>query len=90
MDTDEKIKESLQKWEERVLNLWLAKRPERKKAFTTPSGIEVRRLYTPLDLKGTYGEKIGFPGDYPFTRGIYPTMYRGSCGQLGSTQVSAR
>lgn len=77
MDTDEKIKESLQKWEERVLNPWLAKRPERKKAFTTPSGIEVRRLYTPLDLKGTYGEKIGFPGDYPFTRGIYPTMYRG-------------
>ena len=77
MDTDEKIKESLQKWEEKVLNPWLAKRPERKKAFTTPSGIEVRRLYTPLDLKGTYDEKIGFPGDYPFTRGIYPTMYRG-------------
>jgi len=50
MDTEEKIKESLQKWEERVLNPWLAKRPERKKAFTTPSGIEVRRLYTPLDL----------------------------------------
>ncbi|BCU69524.1 acyl-CoA mutase large subunit family protein [Stygiolobus caldivivus] len=77
MDTDEKIKESLQKWEEKVLNPWLSKRPERKKSFMTPSGIEVNRLYTPLDLKGSYSEKIGFPGEYPFTRGIYPTMYRG-------------
>ena len=77
MDTEEKIKESLQNWEEKVLKPWIAKRPERKKAFTTPSGIEVKRLYTPLDLKGSYEEKLGFPGQYPFTRGIYPTMYRG-------------
>ncbi|HII74750.1 acyl-CoA mutase large subunit family protein [Sulfurisphaera tokodaii] len=77
MDTEEKIKESYQQWEEKVLKPWLSKRPERKQSFSTPSGIEVKRLYTPLDLKGSYAEKIGFPGEYPFTRGIYPTMYRG-------------
>ncbi|QIW23417.1 methylmalonyl-CoA mutase [Sulfolobus sp. S-194] len=77
MDTEEKIKESYQQWEEKVLKLWLSKRPERKQSFSTPSGIEVKRLYTPLDLKGSYTEKLGFPGEYPFTRGIYPTMYRG-------------
>ncbi|BAB65549.1 methylmalonyl-CoA mutase large subunit [Sulfurisphaera tokodaii str. 7] len=77
LDTEEKIKESYQQWEEKVLKPWLSKRPERKQSFSTPSGIEVKRLYTPLDLKGSYAEKIGFPGEYPFTRGIYPTMYRG-------------
>lgn len=56
---------------------WLSKRKERKSKFITPSGIEVKPLYTPLDVKGDYEEKIGFPGDYPFTRGIYPNMYRG-------------
>ena len=77
MDVDERIKESYQQWEEKVLKPWIAKRPERKQSFTTPSGIEVKRLYTPLDLKGRYEEKLGYPGEYPFTRGIYPTMYRG-------------
>ncbi|MFP3064203.1 MAG: methylmalonyl-CoA mutase family protein [Sulfolobus sp.] len=77
MDVDERIKESYQQWEEKILKPWLAKRPERKQSFTTPSGIEVKRLYTPLDLKGSYEEKLGYPGEYPFTRGIYPTMYRG-------------
>jgi methylmalonyl-CoA mutase N-terminal domain/subunit len=77
MDVDERIKESYQQWEEKILKSWLAKRPERKQSFTTPSGIEVKRLYTPLDLKGSYEEKLGYPGEYPFTRGIYPTMYRG-------------
>jgi methylmalonyl-CoA mutase N-terminal domain/subunit len=77
MDVDERIKESYQQWEEKILKPWLAKRPERKQSFTTPSGIEVKRLYTPLDLKGSYEEKLGYPGQYPFTRGIYPTMYRG-------------
>lgn len=73
MDIEEKIKE----WENSVLNPFISRRPERKKTFTTKSGIEVNRLYTPLDVRGAYTEKIGFPGDYPFTRGIYPNMYRG-------------
>lgn len=69
--------ERVNEWENRVLATWLSKRKERKPKFTTPSGIEVKPLYTPLDVKGDYEEKIGFPGEYPFTRGIYPNMYRG-------------
>ncbi len=42
-----------------------------------PCGIPVEPLYTPLDVEGGYLERLGFPGEYPFTRGVYPTMYRG-------------
>ncbi|MCL1992321.1 MAG: methylmalonyl-CoA mutase family protein, partial [Spirochaetes bacterium] len=56
----------------------LAKFPERKKEFTTGSGAPVKRLYTPLDSEGRdYGESAGFPGAYPYTRGVQNTMYRG-------------
>jgi len=48
---------------------------ERKKEFKTDSGIEIEQLYLPEDF--VYGEKLGSPGEYPFTRGVYPTMYRG-------------
>ncbi|MGH7326438.1 MAG: acyl-CoA mutase large subunit family protein [Candidatus Rokuibacteriota bacterium] len=52
--------------------------PERPVRFETLSGIPVRPLYTPDDLKDwSYAEKLGHPGEYPFTRGVYPTMYRG-------------
>jgi len=62
------------RWEGRMKN----KLKERKKVFTTQSGIPLERLYTPGDLKDTvYDEEIGNPGEYPFTRGIQPTMYRG-------------
>lgn len=50
---------------------------ERKDTFHTSSGIEVERLYTPQKLDKDYNEKLGFPGKYPFTRGVQPTMYRG-------------
>lgn len=51
---------------------------ERKSKFTTPSGITLERLYTPEDLqKVDYENDIGYPGEYPFTRGIQPSMYRG-------------
>ncbi|MCK4780637.1 MAG: methylmalonyl-CoA mutase, partial [Candidatus Lokiarchaeota archaeon] len=50
---------------------------ERKKEFKTPSGIVLKRLYTPLDVKEDYFEEIGFPGQPPYTRGVYPNMYRG-------------
>ena len=71
--------EALQEeWEEKILKPTLAKAPERKKRFETHSGIEVKRLYTPLDTQGIdYVRDLGFPGSYPFTRGVYPTMYRG-------------
>jgi methylmalonyl-CoA mutase N-terminal domain/subunit len=78
MSSLERIREKLLEWEREVLEPVLKRAPERRKAFTTEEGIEVRRLYTPLDLEGwDYLEKLGFPGAYPFTRGVYPTMYRG-------------
>lgn len=65
-----------QEWLKKTEEL-LAKFPERKERFTTLSGIEVERLYTrALDEKELI-ERVGFPGEYPYTRGIRPTMYRG-------------
>jgi methylmalonyl-CoA mutase N-terminal domain/subunit len=65
-------------WEQGTLKKTLAESPEKKETFQTESGIPTKRLYTPLDLEGTdYTGEIGFPGDYPYTRGVYPTMYRG-------------
>jgi len=56
----------------------LGKNPERKKEFLNTSGIPVRRLYTPVHTKDLdYLTDVGFPGSYPFTRGVQPTMYRG-------------
>ena len=53
-------------------------REERKARFTTLSGLPVERLYTPDSLRGSHPEEsLGFPGEFPYTRGIYPTMYRG-------------
>jgi len=54
----------------------LDKSPERKAPFETSSGIEVPRVALPLEEDPAYGEKLGFPGEYPFTRGVQPTMYR--------------
>ncbi len=52
--------------------------PERPVRFETLSGLPVEPVYTPEDLGDwSYAEKLGFPGEYPFTRGVYPTMYRG-------------
>src|SRR5687767_2258962 len=55
----------------------MSKAPERDVRFETLSGIPVQPLYTPEDVAGSYDEKLGRPGQYPFTRGVYPTMYRG-------------
>lgn len=65
-----------QEWLEKTEEL-LTKFPERKERFTTLSGIEVERLYTRLMDEKQLIDKIGFPGKYPYTRGIRPTMYRG-------------
>ncbi|MCD6085200.1 MAG: methylmalonyl-CoA mutase family protein [Desulfurococcales archaeon] len=75
-----KLREKLKEWEKEVVEPILKKLPERKAKFLTEEGIEVRRLYTPADLAErdwNYLERLGFPGSYPFTRGPYPTMYRG-------------
>jgi methylmalonyl-CoA mutase N-terminal domain/subunit len=66
-----------QRWEREVLTPTTKRFPERKSCYQTPSGIPLPRVLTPqLDGK-TYLEKLGFPGEYPFTRGVQPTMYRG-------------
>jgi methylmalonyl-CoA mutase N-terminal domain/subunit len=66
------------RWEEAVLKPALARSPERKELFTTLSGVPVERLYTPSDLADfDYARDLGDPGEYPFTRGIHETMYRG-------------
>ncbi len=57
---------------------FMEKNPERRKRFDTTSGIEIKPLYTPEDCDFLdYADDIGFPGDFPFTRGVQPTMYRG-------------
>lgn len=72
------IKQSRNEWEETQLKKTLAKFPERKENFTTVSGEVVNPLYTPEDLEGLdYNRDLGYPGEYPFTRGVQPTMYRG-------------
>lgn len=72
------IKESLKKWEDSTVSKAISKFPERKETFKTNSDIEIKRVYTPLDLQDwDYEEKLGYPGQYPFTRGVQPTMYRG-------------
>ncbi len=66
------------KWEQEVLEPHLNKYPEIKEEFVTTSSKPVKRLYTPLDTKDlNYLEDLGFPSEYPFTRGVQPTMYRG-------------
>ncbi|HEC23148.1 MAG TPA: methylmalonyl-CoA mutase [Chloroflexi bacterium] len=78
IDSLEKLKAERKRWEETTLRQTLAKRPERAGEFVTTSSVPVERLYTPLDLPDfDYMEELGFPGEYPYTRGIHATMYRG-------------
>jgi methylmalonyl-CoA mutase N-terminal domain/subunit len=72
------VAEQLKLWHEEVLKPTLEKHPERKERFETSSGIEHPWVYVPEESQMEhYAEKVGFPGQYPFTRGIQSTMYRG-------------
>ena len=73
----ERISRSKGEWEEGVLKKVLERHPERTVQFLTSSGTPVERLYLPELSEEEYLQRIGFPGAYPFTRGIQPTMYRG-------------
>lgn len=65
-------------WEKNKIAKILAKRPERKAKFSSTSGFEVKRLYAPEDIADMdYNEDLSYPGEYPYTRGVQPTMYRG-------------
>jgi len=78
---DPKVLESLASqvadWERGDVAKFVARAPERKPEFRTLGGFPVKRTYTALDIADTPLEDIGLPGQYPFTRGPYPTMYRG-------------
>jgi len=72
------IKKQRQKWEKTTVPNWIRPNPERKNDFSTVSGIPIKRLYTPEDIKDLdYVKDLGFPGEVPFTRGVHATMYRG-------------
>jgi methylmalonyl-CoA mutase N-terminal domain/subunit len=71
------ISKRREEWERNELDQFLGRQPEAQSACSTGSGIAVERVYTPEHLQGTPFDDIGFPGQYPFTRGPYPTMYRG-------------
>jgi methylmalonyl-CoA mutase, N-terminal domain len=79
MDKDSShIQRERERWEKSTLQETLNKLSERKAAFRTGTGLQVNRLYTPLDLADNdYVSDIGFPGEYPYTRGVYATMHRG-------------
>ena len=70
------LEEQLELWEKEEVSTFLSKQPEREEEFFTLGGFPVKRSYTALDTKDIPLEDIGLPGQYPFTRGPYPTMYR--------------
>jgi methylmalonyl-CoA mutase N-terminal domain/subunit len=73
----EKIRKAKKDWDESVQKA-CAKRPERCEEFVNTSGIPMERTYTPLDVEVLdYLDDLNFPGEYPYTRGVQPTMYRG-------------
>lgn len=72
---EKKIQDQFDRWQKETLDPVTSKYPERRAEFTTTSGIEVPRAALPEERD--YMETLGFPGEYPFTRGVQPTMYRG-------------
>ncbi|MBS3938880.1 MAG: methylmalonyl-CoA mutase family protein [Peptococcaceae bacterium] len=73
---NEQLQNFFVKWDEKAQKS-VAKNPERKLMFTNASRLSIKRVYTPLDVTGDYLDDISLPGEYPFTRGVQPTMYRG-------------
>ncbi|MGH6925142.1 MAG: methylmalonyl-CoA mutase family protein [Propylenella sp.] len=73
----EELERQVREWEANEVAEFLKRAPERREHFETVGGLPVKRVYTAADLAGTPAEDIGLPGRYPYTRGPYPTMYRG-------------
>jgi methylmalonyl-CoA mutase N-terminal domain/subunit len=72
------LRQSVEKWEKTSLQKTLAGMPERQKSFVTTSSEPINRLYTPLDVPDLiYDRDLGLPGEYPYTRGVHPTLHRG-------------
>src|SRR5512140_490545 len=72
-----KLASEVESWERDEVASFVARAPERRAQFATLGGVPLKRTYTALDIADTPLEDIGLPGQYPFTRGPYPTMYRG-------------
>lgn len=73
----EDLKKAAAEWEQNTLKKSMAQLPERSKDFITTSSEKINRLYTPLDVQDMdYLEDLGLPGEYPYTRGVHPTMHR--------------
>ena len=75
--TPEEIEAIVKAWEDNEVADFIARAPERKEKYFSLGDFPVKRVYTAADIAGTPAEDIGLPGKYPFTRGPYPTMYRG-------------
>ncbi len=74
----EQLRQALEKWRRNSLQDTLARIPERQEQFITTSSETIERLYTPLDTQDmVYMDDLGLPGEYPFTRGVHPTLHRG-------------
>ncbi|HZW55607.1 MAG TPA: methylmalonyl-CoA mutase family protein [Nitrososphaerales archaeon] len=72
------LRKDLKSWEERILLPHLKESPERRAVFRNASGIPLKGVYTEADISSTKVDRdLGLPGDFPYTRGVYPTMYRG-------------
>jgi len=77
MDEAARIRKMQDEWNTKLENGMLVRQPESREIFRTSSDIEIKRLYTPADLEEhSYMDDSSFPGEYPFTRGVQPTMYR--------------
>jgi methylmalonyl-CoA mutase N-terminal domain/subunit len=78
MKSKKSLADEIRSWEEKTYVPFRTKGGERKSSFETTSGIELKPVFTPLDAPDSMeGDRPGFPGTYPYTRGIYPTMFRG-------------
>jgi 2-hydroxyisobutanoyl-CoA mutase large subunit len=73
----EQIRRMRETWEATELRQFVERQPESRTEYRSASGLGRKRVYTPEDVADTPYEEIGLPGQYPFTRGAYPTMYRG-------------
>jgi methylmalonyl-CoA mutase N-terminal domain/subunit len=75
--TIEEVRKGVKQWQEKVLDPWVKASGESRRDFQTASGIPLKPLYTPADVADAEYSSEGFPGVYPYLRGVYPSMYRG-------------
>jgi methylmalonyl-CoA mutase N-terminal domain/subunit len=75
--TIQEIEKGFKSWNEKIYKQWVEKSPELKGDFQTASGVPLKPIYSPIDIKDLEYSDVTFPGMYPYLRGIYPSMYRG-------------